>query len=202
MSQQTIRSATTRIIKTLYADGNQDKALLASLRGSTTLTSPRAEPVWPLLFSVLDDRWLSRTGEPTSAETAIFTALRLYAIHQQSNSASVYASSVPYEEAEGKTIFGFLATLRQNPDSRAALDRRVQQLLTTTNIGSLFNALTHLASIIKATDHGVKIDYPNLAEDLYWFQQSYEQANAVKLRWGQDYYRVNRLKVNSKEETN
>lgn len=34
----------------------------------------------------------------------------------------------------------------------------------------------------------IPLDYPALAEDLFWYQQPEHQAQ-VRLRWGQDFYR-------------
>ncbi|WDF83245.1 type I-E CRISPR-associated protein Cse2/CasB [Lacticaseibacillus pabuli] len=186
-----IRKSTSSVINALYGNGHPDRLILASLRGTSSITSPRAQAVWPVLMAHLDDRDLSKNGQPTPAEIAVFTAVRLYAIHQQKNDDddNAYASRWN-KEKPGMTLFGVLAQMRRDPDKQVALDRRVAPLLATTNITSLINSLTHLVDMVKANNRKFKIDYAELANQLYWFQQSYEQANRVRLQWGQDYYRT------------
>ena len=183
-----ITSTTRRLIRTLYGDGQPNKAVLASLRTAYELSSPQAQPVWPLLLGNLDTNDLSRNGRPTHAETAIYTALHLYALHQQGHDAIVDGAAYG-DDATGRTLFGVLAQLRQRPDSQVALDRRIQPLLASTNFKSVVNALTHIVSIIKGQT-STPIDYAALAQDFYWFQASYESANRVRLRWGEAYYRT------------
>ncbi|MCI1598366.1 MAG: type I-E CRISPR-associated protein Cse2/CasB [Levilactobacillus sp.] len=198
-----VRKATSQIINTLYRDGNPDKAILASLRNAPTITSHRAEAVWPVIMAHLDESQLShaKDGAPTAAETAVYTATRFYALHQQGNQdAFVYASAVG-KDAVGETFFGVLGRLRGDEDLRVAMDRRVQPLLATTSVSGIINSLTHLVSILKAHQGAQQIDYALLAQDLDNLQGSYEQASRVRLRWGQQYYSVQAAKSKG-ENTN
>ncbi|WP_236149816.1 type I-E CRISPR-associated protein Cse2/CasB, partial [Lactobacillus delbrueckii] len=68
--------------------------------------------------------------------------------------------------------------------------RRVQALLGTNNYNAVIDQLVHLMQIIKSKKTGIKIDYARLAGDLYKFQFGYRQANEVRLRWGEQYYRA------------
>jgi len=186
-----IEKTTARIINTLYRNGNPNKALLASLRDAPNMTSQRAQAVWPIMMANLDKLQLSTTGVPTPAEVAIYAAIRFYAIHQQGHqqTASVYEPA-DRGSAKGVTLFEALAELRKKEDTRVALDRRVQPLLATTNVTSVINELSHLIRILKANSGSQKIDYAQLAEDLFWLQASYEQATRVRVRWGQQYFWV------------
>lgn len=195
-----IREITGRIILALYRDGHPDKAMLASLRNAPTITSQRAQTVWPILMANLEQWQLSKNGKPTSAEVAVYTAIRFYAIHQQGqNTGQVYASSRG-EQAEGTPFFTALAKLRGNEDLRTAMDRRVQPLLATTTAAGVINDLSHLVSILKANDRAQKIDYASLAEDLYELQESYERSSQVRLRWGQQYFWVKPTQTTKGEE--
>ena len=187
--ERTINQITYEIIQELYGHGNPNKAVLASIRSAASMTSPRAQKVWPIMMDKLEKSMLSKNGQPTHAETAIYAALRLYAIHQQSSrDAFVYGSSGRDASADGLTFFQALANLRRNSDTREALDRRVQALFGTTNVNSVINSMTHLIDILKATNPTQNIDYPKLANDLYWFQTSYQDATQTRLKWGQQYY--------------
>ena len=186
-----IQSATISIIRQLYNDGNLNKGVLASVRHATALTSPQAQTLWPVMMAHLEPNMLSQDGQPTKAEVAVYTAIRFYAIQQQGTESLVYGPANPHADVkdQGMPLFRALARLRRNEETRVALDRRMQPLLATTNVASIINALTHLVSMLKANDQLQKIDYPRLAQDLYWFQQDYEHASQVRLQWGQQYYR-------------
>lgn len=133
----------------------------------------------------------------------MYTAIRLYAIHQQGREPFASGASYKAESADGLTLFAALASLRRDETTRAALDRRVQALLGTTNVNSVINSITHLVEILKASTPNQKIDYPRLAGDLYLFQTGFRQANQVRLAWGQQYYRFIKQTVTAEgEKTN
>lgn len=183
-----ISQITQRLMVLLTNGDPHNKALLAGLRVADEITSPQARIAWPVLIGQLDDNMLSQDGRPTYAENAIFTALHLFALHQQGLEESVAGNA---HDGEAIRFFAALAQLRQNADDRVATDRRVEQLLGMTSFEGIRNALTRAEAILKASKGGIKVDYAALAADLYAFQFSYEAANRVLLRWGQDYYRVN-----------
>ncbi len=185
-----IERATDRVIRSLYSDGNPNKAVLSSARGAASMTNRRAQGVWPIMLANLDAKFLSRTGQPTHAEVAVYSAIHFYAIHQQGKTQFVYGPANQTDETKGKTLFSALADLRKNEKTRTALDRRVQPLLATTNVNSVINSIEHLVEILKASNWEQKIDYARLAQDLYRFQGSYEQANSVRLLWGQQYFKA------------
>lgn len=198
-----VKKAASQIIYALYREGNPDKAILASLRNAPTITSHRAESVWPIIMAHLDENQLShaKDGAPTAEETAVYTATRFYALHQQGNQESFVYAPAMGKDSVGETFFGALGKLRGNEDLRVAMDRRIQPLLATTSVSGIINSLTHLVSILKSHTGAQQIDYALLAQDLYQLQGSYEQASRVRLRWGQQYYSVNQAKSEG-ENTN
>lgn len=194
-----IEKATERIICQLYNNGDTDKASLSALRSAATIDGCRAQKVWPIFLSNLDEQWLSKNGKATKEESAIFAAVRMYALHQQASDACVFSrrnySDKKDEkkkdvEKNGRELFEALNWLKQGTDSHEALDRRVQALLGTNNYNAVIDQLVHLMQIIKSKKTGIKIDYARLAGDLYKFQFGYRQANEVRLRWGEQYYRA------------
>lgn len=187
---KTLITPVNNIIRRLYGNGNINKSVLAAARHAASMNSSQAQPVWPIIMEELDAPMLSYNDELTYAERATYTAIRLYAIHQQGNENIVYASSFSKDDGpvEGKNLFSALANLKQNEAIQVALDRRVTALLSTTNINSTINALTHLTAILKSAQKTQKIDYARLADDLLVYQLSYEQANQVRLNWGRQYY--------------
>lgn len=194
-----IEKATERIIRQLYNNGDTDKASLSALRSAATIDGYRAQKVWPVFLSNLDEQWLSNNGKATREEAAIFAAVRMYALHQQASDACVFSrrnySDKKDEkkkdvEKNGRELFEALNWLKQGIDSHEALDRRVQALLGTNNYNAVIDQLVHLMQIIKSKKTGIQIDYARLAGDLYKFQFGYRQANEVRLRWGEQYYRA------------
>lgn len=178
-----------KILWQLYGDGKMNKAVLASARHANSVLSPQAQAVWPAMIAELPQSLLSRDGKPTYAETAVYAAIRLYAIHQQGTDTCVYAPAFSRDgDATGMPLFSALAHLRQNETTRVALDRRVQPLLATTNIESVIQSLSHLVAILKANQRAFQIDYARLGQDLYYFQMNYELANQIRLLWGQQYF--------------
>jgi len=184
-----IEATTNRIIKGLNRDGHPDKATLSSLTNAPSITSQRAQTVWPLLMANLDQSQLSRNGVPTRGEIAVYTAIRFYAIYQQGQTQFVYGKATG-EESEGIQFFEAVAKLRQNEETRKALDCRVQTVLATTNATSIMNGLSHLNSLLKGRNKTQKIDFARLSQDLYRLQASYEQSTQVRLLWGQQYFRM------------
>ena len=177
-----ISKITNNIIENrLYDNGNFDQGALASLRGSNSLLSKKATAVMPIMLSKLPKNSLSVDGTPTYAENAVFTALRCYAIYQQGNDHYVNGSS-------SKSIFEALAQLSQNDDLRDALDRRMSILLGSTNFNGVSNSIIHLLQILKSHDRNQTLNFASLAQDLYNFQFSFENARKVCLRWGRQYY--------------
>lgn len=183
-----VEKVTAKVIQSLWRDSSPDKAALSSVRGAATLVSRRAQSVWPVMMANLDESMLSHDGKPTHAETAVYAAIRFYAIHQQGQTSFVYGSVHGDDDDKGISLFNALAQLRNKPDRQDALDRRVKALLATSNITSMIQSLTHLISILKADNSTVKIDYALLAQDLYDAQFGIDAANQVHLRWGQQYY--------------
>lgn len=200
-----IAKTTARIINKLYGNGEPDKAVLASLRAADTIGSKRAQAVWPVMFSEMSEKDISNdsTGRPTYAETAIYTALRCYAIHQQAVEGSVYAQSSSKDKTknpEGVTFFNALAGLRTNDETKAALNRRMQVLLSSRNIANTVKSITQLTRILKENNRTLKVDYAQLAQDLFFFETSFKMANRICLKWGQQYYRKPFKEVSNNED--
>lgn len=188
-----VSNETAQIIYSLYGNGRQNKAVLASLRSAKSMHSLKAQSAWPIIMTYLDDKYLSSDGMTTSAENAVFATLRMYAIHQQGNSDLVFGSRYASDkDKKGIGLFNALGQLNIASDSATALANRVEVVLSATNFGAVINALTHLVQILKGSKLRFTIDYANLAQELYRFQQSYEQANEVRMLWGQSFYRLNK----------
>lgn len=189
-----VDKVTAKIIHRLESqrESGVAKATLAELRRSAGQSFAGAEAVWPMLLEQMPEAMLSATGEPTVEENAIFVALQLYALCQQ---GSRRISGLPAEEKPSEanekiyraTIGESLRAVRR-ADNEKGLDRRFNAMLTAQSFDELAYHLRQLIKLVKAA--GVTaMDFPQLAEDLFWIQR--DDAQQVKLRWATGYYRIN-----------
>ena len=169
------------------------------MRNSNSILNRNATVIWPLLISNLEKKDLSRNGEPTYAEKAVYAALRCYAIYQQGNDEQCVYAPTDYQNGEYNDLFTALAALRRDATIQEALDRRVQAVLGNSNADSIINALYHLVAILKSREALRKIDFAQLGQELYYIQLNRESARQVCLRWGQQYYRIDDQKQSKKK---
>ena len=60
----------------------------------------------------------------------------------------------------------------------------------------------HLKTIVKLLENNdIKLDYVDLAKDLYWFQFE-NNVDKVRLKWGQDFYYKAKTDDKRKDESN
>lgn len=191
-----IERNTNKIIKKLHERGGNDKAILSALRRSNSILSRQATIVWPLLFEYIKEKDIfGENSKQTVSERAIFTALRCYSVFEQGNDIE---RDREYDSENAQSLFRNLSFLRKDEHFREALDRRVQSVLSTTNIEAVARSVVSLTKIIKANNPATKINYPELANDLYNFQLGFEAARKVAIKWGREYFWLND-EINSKE---
>ena len=153
----------------------QKRAILASLRSSQDILDPHLTQASPVIFRYLTDSQLSTSGKPSYTENAVFTALKLYAINQ-----------IDFDDKNAKPFFKGL-NIHRNP----SLNTRFANLQKLTEYASISNTLVNLMHQFK----GVKnIDFPQLGQDVYVLQFSYDNLRQVMFKWAQDYYTVNNNK--------
>ncbi|WP_329886938.1 type I-E CRISPR-associated protein Cse2/CasB [Pseudoramibacter faecis] len=177
------------------------KAALAELRRSAGQSFAEAQAVWPMLLAQMPESMLSSSGEPTAEENAVFAALQFYALCQQGSRrvSGLPESDKPAEANEKRQRLNMGASLRtlRSDANEKALDRRFNAMLTAESFDELAYHLRQLIKLAKAA--GVRaIDFPQLAEDLFWFQRGSDQQ--VKLRWATAYYRMNQDDKETKQE--
>ena len=172
-------------------DASSTKALLANMRNSADKDISNNVDTLAYVFSNLsygeDDRYV----ELSYMEQAIFTAIQMYAIHQQSNVESVlkFGNEDENESREKKkkykaNIGDALATLRS--DESESIDKRFNAMITATNFNKLSYHLRQMIKILKSKSDA-KVDYAKLAEDLYWFMMGRKEE--VRLSWARSYYK-------------
>lgn len=135
-----------------------------------------------LLEFVVDPEDRRRSDDATREEIAAYTALTLYAVHQQSRTkAPMHVRKTSFASAVG--------AMRRRPsgDDDEGVMRRFQALGTASTIEELTQHARGLVTLLRGAERGV--DYGRFASDLVRFQNP-RTADSVRLEWGRDFYRV------------
>ena len=124
---------------------------------------------------------LSRDGTPTYGEWAAYTALTLFALHQQGHDLKAQPMSVP-----GISLGKAVRLLVKSPDDEVRVKRRFDMALTSGSMQEFAYHIRGLIQILKSNT--IALDYPALAADLYLLQVD-AARDKVRLRWGEDFCR-------------
>ena len=157
------------------------KAQLANLRRGVGRTPGELPELWGAFLQDLPLELQSDRGKASPAEWAIYTALTLYALHQQGQSSSMHRSGNGLGYAVHK-----LAAPEKSPEESSVF-RRFNALATASSAEELAHHLRGIIQLLRR--EGIPLDYAQLAEDLYWMQFS-ATAPRVRLRWAEDYYHM------------
>ncbi len=186
-----VSECTMKAIGRLNPDSPTYAASMAKLRRGVGKSLADAPEVWSLIIPDLPDELTdtSRDGsEETEAESAVFTAMTLYALHQQGNTQSVLRKGESFGAAAGRL------RKKEGDDEDKALTRRFNTVITSSEMTELAHHVRGLIQLMKSSDKNIGLDYPQFAKDLYNYQFP-DGRKKVILRWGQDFY-----KINDKEE--
>ncbi len=167
------------------------KAMLAKLRRGVGKDPGELPELWGIFLQELPEELMSKTGQPTAAEWAIYVSLTMFALHQQGRERSMNSEEMKFGQA-----VRLLAEPGQEPQEGSAY-RRFSALVTAQ---SLLEISQHLRGIIQLLrQKEIPLNYPALAKDLFLLQFP-SSAPQVKLRWGQDYYYIPQEKENNKNK--
>ena len=184
MKKNSIYSVTSSIIYKLNAlsEISSGKSYLAKLRNSIGKDISSSSEVWSILFENLPEEFLGDENRITTEERVITLTLQLFALmNQGSNRISVN----PDDENKYKNIGYSIRVLRD--EHGESVDRRFNALLTSSDVDELSTHLRYLLNLLKAKTTGTYVNFPKLAEDMYWYSKGY--GDSVKLSWAREYYR-------------
>lgn len=172
-------------IATLHAQSrvglSRAKAALSALRGAAGKTMIDAPEAWDHTLEGMPEHLLGDGDEPSRAEEAAYTALTLYAVHQQSRPDSVNARGVSLGAAARKLAL-VTGTSRQNPEP----PRRFTSIVTAESRDTLNHHLRGLIQQLRA--HGIGLDYAMLAVDLARLGDDRRHNLDARLRWTRDFH--------------
>lgn len=118
-----------------------------------------------------------RDDPPTRDEQAVYTALTLFAVHQQSRREEMHLP--------GRSLGAAVRLLRARATSADAVRRRFEALGTAGTFPEVVHHARGLITQLRA--HSIPLDYGAFTDDLVDLQGA--AANQVRLRWGRDFYR-------------
>ncbi len=178
-----------RILKN--ADPSVQRAALANLRRGVGHTPGELPQLWGEFLLDMPEEMYGKGGQPSRAEWAIYTALTLFALHQQGhdpNTEPMHQEGQPLGIAAGCLVTG--------KDDLDRILRRLNAAATATSMPALAHYLRGLVQLLRAKS--IHLDYVSLAGDIFLYQFP-ESAGRVRLAWGQDFYR-SYYKNNKQEE--
>lgn len=168
------------------------RADLAKLRRGIGKKPGALPELWPYTLEGLAEKHLSRTGKATRAEWAIYTALTLFALHQQ---------GLPIKEQcmsqEKYTLAEALVGLIKEKDDLKRIKRRFDAAITSQDMEELAHHTRGLVQQLRSAK--IPLNYPRFAEDLYWYQIP-TARDGVRLNWGREFYREYDRKFSAKQE--
>lgn len=188
-----IEMLTQKKIDCLLEEGPWSRAMLAKLRRGIGKPLGELPELFEILFTDVSDELYGKDDEPSYAVWAIYTALTLFALHQQGKDHAMSVGRKTEDEKSGNSLGSAVGHLvRQDMDRGPAIKRRFDSVTTATSLMELAHHARGLIQLLRTGD--VTLDYPRFAVDLYWFQFD-EIRNRIRLRWGQDFYLISQENI-------
>ena len=186
-------------LKELETDPNDGRvrAQLAILRHGVGRKPGDMPELWGLFFAEMNPLMFSQDGEPTPAEWAVYTALTLYALHQQGRTIRK-ENMHRMGKDEYKLGRAVARLVKREDEDRERIARRFNAFATAGDMQEVAYYLRGLVQLLRA--EGIPLDYGKLAENLYNFQNT-TCASKVRLEWGQDFYYKPKTEDEENDET-
>lgn len=166
------------------------KAALANLRRGIGKAPGELPELWGEFLADMPEEMFGKE-EPSDAEWAVYTALSVFALHQQGHDPKTEPM-----HREGEGIGRAARLLVENESDEERTRNRFNIVATSADMRELANHLRTLVSLLRAK--GIPMDYAALAADLYMYQSPAKRSN-VRLSWGQDFYRFTERKEDNHE---
>lgn len=171
---------------------SSSKARLAQLRRGIGKKPGELPELWGSFLNNLSEELMSKNNEPSYAEWAIYTALTLFSLHQQGHSEPMHAEGK--ENHFGRAV----RKLVHNEDDEENIRKKLSIAARSDDMTELSY---HLKTIVKLLENNdIKLDYVDLAKDLYGFQFE-SNVDEVRLKWGQDFYYKAKTDDKGKDES-
>lgn len=159
-------------------------ATLAKLRRGIGKPPGSLPELWDITLEGLQDSQAQQPhkGEhPRYEESAVHTALTLFALHQQGKEIKTQCMHAP-DVSLGKAM---RQLIRQKPEREEAIKRRFIAATTSDSYEELTWHVRGLIQLLRSEEIG--LDYAKLAGELYRFQFP-DNRDGIRLQWGRELY--------------
>lgn len=186
-----IRMVTQRKIERLLTEGPWSRAMLAKLRRGIGKQPGELPELFEIVLSDMPEDLYGKGDEPSYPVWSIYTALTLFALHQQGKDHPMSSGGKTEDKKLGNSLGAAVGYLvKQDKDREPAIKRRFDAVCTANEFTEFAHHARGLIQLLRVGD--ITLDYPSFAEDLYWYQFD-GVRNRIRLRWGEDYYRIAHL---------
>ncbi len=160
------------------------RSTLAKLRKGAGKEVGEVPEIWDITLLNISDKWMSKDGNPTKEEIVIHTAITYFALHQQGKDIKTQAMHI-----KGVSLGDAINKLYLKYDKQDTIKKRFDVIVTSSSIKELTYHLRGIIQLLKK--EGIGLDYGKLADDLLFYQIP-KSTNKVRLKWGQDFYKINK----------
>lgn len=174
-------------------DESGTRAYLAKMRKGVGKVPGVDLELWGILFEDLPEELTGRGNTPGRAELSLYTALTLYAIHQQGHSLkeeNAHQRGIGFGRAAGEMA-------AKDSDSLNAVRRRFNATAVSSDLTELAWHMKEMVQLFRQKE--ICLDYVQLAVDFYLYQDL-EKIPEIRLKWGRDFYRYCNAKAEKEEE--
>ncbi|MDE6005726.1 MAG: type I-E CRISPR-associated protein Cse2/CasB [Oscillospiraceae bacterium] len=176
------------------SDTGTGREIMANLRHGIGKKPGEIPELWGMIFEGIPAE-LTGYREASNAEWAVYTALTLYALHQQGNDAKENDTCMNKNDI---SVGRAAARLVNDKEDIKRILNRLNLVVTSVSPEDLAYHLRGLVQLLKSKK--IALDYARLAKELYQFYHQ-EYSEEIKLSWGRDFY-GELYKLNEKENNN
>lgn len=170
------------------SDYASTKAELAKLRRGIGHEPGELPELYGSVLKNMPDNFWNGDGIITKAEWSCYSALILYAWHQQGNDANTHGMHTMNRRSVGDAM-RLLVHKSNDSNAEERMVKKLQMLLISNDMNEFVCHLKNIVSLLRRSQ--IALNYVELATDVYSFQFE-ESKNKVCLKWGQDFYRENK----------
>lgn len=175
-------------------DFGSTKASLAQLRRGVGKQPGELPELWGEFLQDLPEELMSNNDETSREEWAVYTALTLFALHQQGHSEPMNAEGD--ENHLGRAVRKLVHS-EGDQSNEERVKFKLGLAASSDDMTELSYRLRTLVNLLSGEN--IKLDYAELAKDIFLFQ-SENYADKIRMKWGRDFYR--NYKNDSESEDN
>ena len=159
------------------AEPSTVNAELARLRKGVGHMPGDLPELYGILLKTMPHSFWSSNGNITEAEWSCYIGLTMFAWHQQGNDIKTHCVHTPNHISLGHA----LRQLVHDSSAEERMRNKLQMLITSNDMNEFSYHLKNIITFIR--NEGIRINYADLAEDIYAFQFE-ESRNRVCLKLG------------------